>query len=185
VEALKAGRIDPWIYELDSKSGTLRLNESMRLAKTVNSALKRVNEDQYAAKMLASAYGELTKPGQYSVCTPTVYAAKIKEESDQTGGQWFTWEFVGDRQPSDVQMVACFQALYGKVPKGCDIASYAEVAAKCMVRRSGFVDQGACLPGADAAAATGAKNVSAAAKKPCCKHCSGLYYSPSCGGNCP
>lgn len=197
IEALKAGRIDPWIYELDAETGNLRLNKLIPFPKTVRSALKAVNADPYAAKVLSNAYQELTKPGQFTVCTPTTYSAKLTQESDpKTGGEWVTWEFSGDVRPNEMQMVGCYRALYGKVPKGCDVASFAEVAAKCMVVTSGFVQEGDCPPAADAMAsndgkgiAAGAKSsdgksITAAAKKGCCKHCSGVYYSSSCSGSC-
>jgi hypothetical protein len=185
VEALKAGRIDPWIYELDSRTGFLRLSESFKKT-AVNGALKRVNEDPYAAKILTEAYRELTQPGQCTVCTPTTYHAKVAQEADpKTGSEWFAWEFGGDEQPSDVQMAACFRALYAKVPQGCDVGSYAALDADCMVKKPGFTKDRECKQEVDAVATADARDPASAAAKGCCVFCKSLFYKPStCRGSC-
>jgi hypothetical protein len=150
-EALGAGRIDPWLYGVDAKTGELRLNRPAGLSPErtarLQSALKRANANRDAAKTLAAAHAELTQPGQCTVCTPTSYEIKVQGHADpKTKGQWYTWTYGPGPQPSELQMFACFRGLYADVPKGCDISSFAVAEADCLVTRAGDIEPRDCEP---------------------------------------
>lgn len=186
VAALSMGRIDPWIYDLDPRTKTLRMSASLGgvpapAAKALEKALKKVNAQPAAAKLLGQAYSALTQPGSIMLCTPTKYDVVVKPISHTaTGAAGYTWQFGEGQKPSDVQMVGCFEALYAKVPDACDAASYLETAAKCMTTHMGKLEDECESPAeiaaaAEAGAAAAGSASAAAAKRKCCDSCGRTY----------
>lgn len=197
VAALTMGRIDPWIYDFDPATQKLRISASLGgvpapAARALKQALKQVNDHPTAASLLAQAHSELTQPGSMMLCTPTKYAAVVKRINDlATHTEGHSWQFTGERRPSAVQMVGCFQALYAKVPDSCDSPSYFEQSAKCMTTHMGTFERECRGPlepvnagSPSPLAAPGGAAPAPAAARTCCKSC-GQYYQPNSGsGGC-
>jgi hypothetical protein len=127
LEALKLGRIDPWLYEVDAKSSTLRVDKhavpDLDKAKYFAKALADVNADTSARELLVAAHERVTREeGKH--CPAKTYAVDVTEDSDAPAGQHvYHWRFTGKDVPPQARINACFKGLYAAIPEGCLVLS--------------------------------------------------------------
>jgi hypothetical protein len=131
MQALKLGRIDPGLYDVDPNTKYLRLVRGLSPeAPDLQRALDEVNRTG-AGAALAAAHAQMTQHGALEQCPATTYSVTLnKDTSDPSGTPVYGWSF-NREAPSREQLTSCFAALYAPKPPQCDSLPLLVLAQSC------------------------------------------------------
>jgi len=133
LEALKLGRIDAGLYEVDPQTKLLRVSPGVPGdTSALSRALDDLNRQLVTRDALETSFRRASSPEHLTKCPAKTYAVRVfQDPKAPEKEQKYHWEFTGDK-PGQEELRECFQALYATPPEGCKLAPSVYADQRCL-----------------------------------------------------